>query len=452
VHPDPAAALASRLHAVLAGRFVRRAALPHPLYLGLEFGAGETLGLGAEPLAPHLGLCRWGWPRGITPEVVQARLKGARVASVSALAGEPILRLELASGDALVWEALGRSANLFLLDGAGRVLWAARRLKGPVRSGAPGEIWSPPPPRPAGIPVPEPAPFDPVSYLSEEGPALLREGLLARGRREALAALEREERGLRRSLEAVAAERAEGEDWSRHSELGRALLSAGGLDRRGLESLTLPDYTGPEPREVQIPLDPALTVRQNADALFKKVRRGKARLEKTGARISELEARLAALAARREAAGAEEELERLFVARPGPRPGAPRPQRRRDLPPDVAAVPLPEGFAGFAGKSAAGNDRVSFRLGRGEDLWLHASDYPGCHVVVRNPARLEQLPPAVERAAALYAARHSGAPPGNRVAVLVSRCKFLRRVPGALGRVALSRSRTVLVELPRDGC
>jgi len=452
VHPDHAAALASRLHATLAGRFVRRAVLPHPLFLGLEFGAGETLGLSAEPEGAHLGLCRWGWPRGNPPQVVQARLKGVRIASVSALPGEPLLRLDLAGGDAVVWEGLGRSANLVLLDGGGHVLWASRHLKGPVRNGSPGEMWVPPPPRRSGTPIPAPPPFDPAAYLSEEGPSLLRERLAARGRQEALALLDREERGLLRSLAAVAAERAEGEDWSRCSELGRALLTAGGLDRRGLESLALPDYSGPEPREVVIPLDPALSLRQNADVFFKRVRRGKARLEKTGARLAELETRRTTLASRREAVAAEDDLERLFPARPGRTPGAPRPQRRRDLPSDVAAVPLPDGFAGYAGKSAAGNDRVSFRLGRGEDVWLHASDYPGCHVVVRNPARLEQLPPAVERAAALYAARHSGAPPGNRVAVLVSRCKFLRRVPGALGRVALSHSRTVLVELPRDGC
>ena len=59
-------------------------------------------------------------------------------------------------------------------------------------------------------------------------------------------------------------------------------------------------------------------------------------------------------------------------------------------------------------------------------------------MVVRCPPKLEELPYDVEQAAALYAATHSGAPPGNRVAVVMSRCKFLRRVPGALGRVMMA--------------
>ena len=115
----------------------------------------------------------------------------------------------------------------------------------------------------------------------------------------------------------------------------------------------------------------------------------------------------------------------------------------------MASVPLPKGFTGYAGKSAEGNDTVSFKLGRGGDFWFHAEDYAGCHVVVRCPPETEDLPYEVEQAAALYAADHSGAPPGNRVAVVVSRCKYLRRVKGAPGRVMMSSHRTVFVDLPR---
>ena len=61
----------------------------------------------------------------------------------------------------------------------------------------------------------------------------------------------------------------------------------------------------------------------------------------------------------------------------------------------MAQVPLPSGFAGFAGKNARGNDAATFRLGRGADFWFHVADYTGCHVVVRNPDRRESLPEAV---------------------------------------------------------
>lgn len=451
MHPDRAAALAGALKEAAAGRFLRRVCLPHAWYLGLEFSEGGTLGFSADPEGPEVGLCPFAWPRGGAPEVLQARLKGSRVGSVSAHPGEPIVRLDFAAGGALVWEALGRSANLLLLDEAGTVLWAARHLKGPRRAGVPGERWEPPTPRP-GPPPAEPAPFDAAAHIAGEGPAHLHRRLVELGRKEALAALERRERGLRRSLEGLAQDRDEGAAWAALAPLGQALLTSGDLDRRGLSALEVTDWSADPPAPVRLDLDPALSLRQNAEALFKKVRRGKARLERTAQRAREVDTALAEFDARRAALQAEEDLSRLFPARAARPAGKPVQQRRRELPPEVASVPLPGGFAGYAGKSASGNDAVSFRIGKGADFWFHAEDYPGCHVVVRNPTRLEGLPPEVERAAALYAARHSGAKAGARIAVMVSRCKFLRRVPGAPGRVMVSTSRTVLVELPRDGC
>lgn len=450
MHGDHGEPLAKALHAVVAGAFVKRVCHPHAEFLGLEVG-GETLGFGVAPgWGIAVGLCPWRWPRGATPELLVTRLKGARIVSVEALPGEPVLRVVLAGGGALVWEALGRSANLFLLDADSRVLWAARRLKGPERNGTLGEVWHPPRPRAEGD-LSGPSPFDAHVYLREEGPQELQEALVALGRREALAVLDREERSLRRGLQAVEADRSEGERWSEEAALGNLLLASGDLNRRGLSLLEVTDWSQEPPGPKSIPLDPALTVKQNADAIFKRARKGKARREKTAQRAAELEGRLAALAPRREALACEQDVAVLYPKASPRTAGKREPQVRRTLPAGVASVPLPEGFQGYAGKSAAGNDWVSFRIGKGGDFWFHASDYPGCHVVVRNPARAEQLPPEVERAAALYAARHSGAPAGNRLAVHLTQCKYLRRVPGSPGRVMLSRSRTVFVEVPRNG-
>lgn len=446
-HGEPLALALGRL---LTGQFVKRVCLPHAEFLGLELG-GQTLGFGVSPgWGIAVGLCEWVWPRGASPEVLVSRLKGARIAAVETIPGEPILQLRLGDGGVLVWEALGRSANLFLLDAEERVLWAARRLKGPVRNGTLGEAWVPPPPKP-GLSAELPPSFDAERFLREEGPRQLLESLVALGRREALATLSREERALRRGLQAVAADREEGDRWNEEATLGNLLLAAGDLNRRGLSAIDVTDWSIAPPAPRQIPLDPALSLKQNAEAIFKRARKGKARKKKTAERAADLEERLALLAPRRESLLQETDLAVLYPKSVPRTMGRSKPQLRRTLPPDVAAVPLPEGFAGFAGKSAAGNDWVSFRLGKGGDFWFHASDYPGCHVVVRNPSRAKQLPPEVERAAALYAARHSGAPPGNRLAVHLSQCKFLRRVPGAPGRVMLSHSRTVFVELPRNG-
>ncbi len=443
--------LAPLLGSLVRGRFVRRLCRPDPLYLGLELGPGETLGLCCEPGATALGLCAWAWPRGGVPDLLRSRLQGTRLSAVNPVPGEPALRFELAGGGALLWEAIGRSSNLLLLSEKGAILWGARLLKGSFRTGAPGEPWTPPPPRKTAAGPPREGPFSPESYLKESGPEALRAGLLARGRRRALATLDREARGLARRREAILGDRAEGEAWTALAARARALLAQGDLGRRGLASLEVTDYAVQPPESVTVELDPALSLRENAEVLFRRAKRGRARIEKTAALLETVALKETVLTSRREEAVTEESLAVLYPEEPRRAAGRTPSRREAALPKGVTRLELPRGFAGYAGRTAAANDAVTFRLGRGEDFWFHAADYPGCHVVVRNPSRLEQCPPDVERAAALHAARHSGAPVGGRVAVVTARCKNLRRVPGAPGRVMMARARTLFVELGTDG-
>ncbi len=442
--------ISDALDRAVHGRVVRRVVRPDPWAMGLELQGGVTLGFCWEPGRPAVGLCPWRWPKGAPEDVLAVHLKGGRIKGASAVQGEPILRLELAGGlaKALVWEPMGRSSNALLLGEADRILWAGRILKGEFRTGEPGTTWEPPPSGPVaggGRDVIG----DAADLLETEGPEALRAGLLERGRRAALTALRRREKSLRRRHAAVMGDREEGEAWIGAEAAANALLASGDLHRRGESVRVVTDYAAVPPARLEVPLDPSRTVLENADRLFKKARKGKARLEATGGILKEIEAGLESLATERERLENCEDLSALFPEGRRVR-SDPAPQARRTLPPGVASVPLPLGFSGYAGKSAAGNDAVSFKIGRGADFWFHAEDYPGCHVVVRNPRRLETLPPAVEQAAALYAARHSGAPAGNRLAVTASRCKYLRRVAGAPGRVMIASHRTVFVDLPRS--
>src|SRR4030095_6278133 len=48
-----------------------------------------------------------------------------------------------------------------------------------------------------------------------------------------------------------------------------------------------------------------------------------------------------------------------------------------------------DGFEILVGRAAHDNDNITFKLARPNDLWLHAADYPGSHVVIRNSTRKE---------------------------------------------------------------
>ncbi|NPA15908.1 MAG: fibronectin-binding domain-containing protein [Deferribacteres bacterium] len=78
----------------------------------------------------------------------------------------------------------------------------------------------------------------------------------------------------------------------------------------------------------------------------------------------------------------------------------------------------------YVGKSARGNDYVTFKLASRDDLWFHVKGYPGAHVVVKakRPLSHEEL----EKAAAV-AAFFSKAGSSSSVEVDYTRVKFVKR-------------------------
>jgi predicted ribosome quality control (RQC) complex YloA/Tae2 family protein len=92
---------------------------------------------------------------------------------------------------------------------------------------------------------------------------------------------------------------------------------------------------------------------------------------------------------------------------------------------------------------------LTFRVARPNDLWLHAADYPGSHVVVRNSARAE-IPHQTIVEAAQLAAKFSQAGSDSKVMIHYTQRKFLSKPKGAApGLVRLSSFRSITVE-PRE--
>ena len=106
-----------------------------------------------------------------------------------------------------------------------------------------------------------------------------------------------------------------------------------------------------------------------------------------------------------------------------------------------------DGFEILVGKGAKQNDRLSFRVAKGKDFWLHAAGYAGSHVVIRNPEGLDQPPRGVLEHAAQLAAFHSKAKDASgKIAVHWCRAADLRKPRGApAGTVQLARYDTVKV-------
>ncbi|MFN3998370.1 NFACT RNA binding domain-containing protein [Algoriphagus sp.] len=104
-----------------------------------------------------------------------------------------------------------------------------------------------------------------------------------------------------------------------------------------------------------------------------------------------------------------------------------------------------EGFTIWVGKSAKDNDEMLRGFIHKDDLWLHARQVPGSHVVIRMKG-MSALPNSVLERAAGLAAFYSKFKTESLAPVIYTEAKFVRKVKGsAPGSVMVAREKVVMV-------
>ncbi len=382
------------------------------------------------------------------------------------------LRVETPDGACtLLLAFLGPRTNLYLLDAMQRVVAALRPLAETRSELAPGAVWQ----APGGRPPPEGADRfvdvpDAGFFVALEHRYAAQE---AEGEREALhrrleRALRRADEGMARktsALERDAGDAALAERARRHGELLK-----GALDRvaAGATELRTRDWETGE--EVTIPLDPSRSPAANLEGLFRRARKAERRARRAAAELGVLAERRRELAALRQdlearASESEASLEELaqrpelqrLLARHAPqaRPAA----RARSGPVRLAGRDVPrrllprryrstDGLEIWVGRSDEGNDLLTTRLARGNDLFFHLDASPGSHVVLRTEGRSDPPPESMLEACEL-AVHFSRQREAGRIDVLVVPIKQVRKPRGARpGLVFVSGGRSV--RLRRD--
>lgn len=105
-----------------------------------------------------------------------------------------------------------------------------------------------------------------------------------------------------------------------------------------------------------------------------------------------------------------------------------------------------EGFEVWVGKSAKANDELLRRFTWKEDIWLHAKDVAGSHVIIKTQSGMTPTKKVLERAAAL-AAHYSKNKTASLAAVMYTPCKYVRKVKGSLpGAVMVDREKVILIK------
>ena len=87
------------------------------------------------------------------------------------------------------------------------------------------------------------------------------------------------------------------------------------------------------------------------------------------------------------------------------------------------------GFQILVGRNAKNNDELTFKYGYKEDLWLHAKDVKGSHVLIKYQSG-KNFPRPVIQVAAQLAAFYSSNKNTNTCPVIFTPRKFVRKSKG----------------------
>jgi predicted ribosome quality control (RQC) complex YloA/Tae2 family protein len=406
-------------------------------------------------------------------QLLRAHLVPARILGVEAPAGDRTLRLGMSTGDGARWLTLqlwGMVPSGWLHGDRGEVLgvWpphlhaqAAVRVDAPPSSaGLPdGDV-----PTLPFLPGPQDAAPGSCSALETALEARLqaRETLRAEAgaRTDMLARLRSAIRTLQRRLHAL-----EG-DLLRVDEAGQLRRDADLLSAqrhavaRGASEVELTDWFAEGAPVRRVRLDPARPLQEQIDRLYHQARRRERGADRVLERLERTGDHLAAMLA----------LQAQALAGPGlpsatvfetlqTEAGIARRERAPGRRPTATASRLPwrcfplcrggePAATVLVGRGARDNERLTFQRARGRDVWLHAMDWPGAHVVLVRSWGDGDPPGDLLQQAALLTAWFSEGRRDGVVTVQWTERRHVRKVPGAApGRVSVAGGRTLDVRM-----
>ena len=231
---------------------------------------------------------------------------------------------------------------------------------------------------------------------------------------------------------------------------GEAVLSHIYEIPKRCENITLTDWEG---RELSITLDPNLTPSKNAERYFKRYRKAKGNPEEIQAGIDAINSAIRELKEQRSLLEAIDDPENFTESvkdltewiSPEQKKVSQKRKKQETLPPHLSINK--DGVTILVGLSARGNRYVTLKTARPEDIWLHAHELPGAHVIIRGVKReeLENARRDILEFAASLAAGHSSGKGAGSVPVDYTERKYVRSVPGTVALVTYTNPGTLRV-------
>ncbi|MHC5247914.1 fibronectin-binding protein EfbA [Enterococcus sp. LJL90] len=235
------------------------------------------------------------------------------------------------------------------------------------------------------------------------------------------------------------------EDFRRDGELLTTFMAQ---VPKGASEVTLANYYD-EDRPLTIPLNPALTPNQNAQKYFNRYQKLKNAVKLVHQQIQEskdeinylesLQSQLD-LASPRDLEVIKEEMTSQGYLKKASK------KRKKEQPSKPEVFTSSDGTQILVGKNNLQNDQLTLKTARKTDVWLHAKNIPGSHVIIKsdNPSE-ETLLEAAELAAYFSKYRQSAQVPVDYVQV-----KFVHKPNGAKPGFVIYENQKTLFVTPEE--
>jgi predicted ribosome quality control (RQC) complex YloA/Tae2 family protein len=437
------------LSACLQNARLRKLNAPSPRTCQLVLGRHVLLlDLAPAKTRLHLIADRRRAPRTPPAWVMKCRreIEGRILDGITKDDNERVIRLTF--GDrVLLAELFGRRGRLLLLDEKDRVLSA---LIGRAQTGKPYRPGKSQSFRAASSRFPKPNPQKLAVNRAVE--AQYQESEIGDLQKELTRLVAKEKKRLERLLYKMQDDLDKTSGARSLSRQGEALKVNLKKVKKGLKRVSLPDPFDPGGEPIAVDLDPALDARENMKRLFARGKRLAAARPKIEERmhqsqreldaVKDLSARIEKTASLDQLNDLEEQLAQAGIARQKTKS---KKKPRRRLPYKVYRSA--KGLRILVGRSGRDNNELTFKVAKGSDLWLHARDTAGAHVVVPLK-RGEEADEQTLLDAATLAADSSGQKKDKKVEVTYTKAKNVHPIKGApLGLVSVARGRTILVRM-----
>ena len=453
------------LQGALTGRYCGKIYQLGPVSFAIDFGLrGEFLFISVDPASPRLYLIhrrtrdleKQSVALGAFGQMMRSKLGGAHLVQISKDPLDRIVRLTFRAENELgevifrriVIQLTGRTADLFLLDELNRIV-AVLREQAQTRI----QQFYVVPPRPLKEPTDalrlEAGP--PSAQLDKHFSALDTArsfDVKAKAIRSRVTKSIRQQRTLLANLQKDLARHGDPEQ---HKRTGDLLLANIATAERDGNKVRLVDYYADGAPVIEIEVDENRTLQDEAAARFRQYTKAKHAADEIAERLKQIDRETEKLERRLQQLDnviqSRDEAALEAFEKPAPRPKVVA--KKSAKPEKISGVRRylsTDGYEILVGRAARDNDNLTFRIAQPNDLWMHAGDYPGSHVVVRNPTRKE-IPQRTVIEAAQLAGKFSQASEDAKVVVHYTERKFLSKPKGAApGLVRLSRFRSITVE------